>query len=273
MSPGREDVGMEEYLYTVAPKTITTVYKIIEVLVWSLMAVRLFEGNEHASLYQKYRLPPPEEVQNLIFSYLEKKKGKPFGLAVDVGCGTGQSTQILAPHFEKVVGLDISEAQIEKAKQDLYAANISYCLSSAEELPFEDCSVDLITASAAIHWFDIEKFLKEADRVLKPKGCMAFHCYNTNRTVHYRDCSESLTNVHSEMRNFLLNYANEKYEVVKTEYQEVLDTIPYPDKQRFLEIMGVSSNETNVELSIKHYGILACKPSQGRSSCAKPLIG
>ena len=36
-------------------------------------------------------------------------------LAVDVGCGGGQSTLAFAPHFKKVIGLDISAAQISEA--------------------------------------------------------------------------------------------------------------------------------------------------------------
>ena len=38
------------------------------------------------------------------------------GLAVDVGCGSGQSTNLLAPLFKRVVGLDVSESQIRVAE-------------------------------------------------------------------------------------------------------------------------------------------------------------
>lgn len=34
---------------------------------------RLFDGKDHAFIYHKYRIPPPEEVKNLILQYLEKK--------------------------------------------------------------------------------------------------------------------------------------------------------------------------------------------------------
>ena len=39
-------------------------------------------------------------------------------LAVDVGCGTGQSTRILSPFFRRVLGLDVSQAQIENARKE-----------------------------------------------------------------------------------------------------------------------------------------------------------
>ena len=41
---------------------------------------------------------------------------------MDIGCGSGQSTFGLAPHFKKVLGLDISEAQIAEAKKKAAAA-------------------------------------------------------------------------------------------------------------------------------------------------------
>lgn len=37
------------------------------------MTYRLFEGKDHASIYQKYRFTPPDEVKNIILQYLDKK--------------------------------------------------------------------------------------------------------------------------------------------------------------------------------------------------------
>ena len=47
-------------------------------------------------------------------------------LAVDIGCGTGQSTRPLAPYFENVLGFDISEAQVENAKKEDTPENVEY---------------------------------------------------------------------------------------------------------------------------------------------------
>ena len=49
-----------------------------------------------------------------------------LNLAVDIGCGTGQSTRPLAPYFEKVLGFDISEAQLENAKREETPDNVEY---------------------------------------------------------------------------------------------------------------------------------------------------
>ena len=50
----------------------------------------------------------------------------PLQLAVDVGCGSGQSTEPLADHFKEVIGVDISQEQINKATQASRNNNVSY---------------------------------------------------------------------------------------------------------------------------------------------------
>jgi len=50
-----------------------------------------------------------------------------FPLAVDVGCGPGvTSTSPLSPYFDKVLGVDISEAQIREANLHNEFDNIEY---------------------------------------------------------------------------------------------------------------------------------------------------
>ncbi|GBN73488.1 hypothetical protein AVEN_111294-1 [Araneus ventricosus] len=49
--------------------------------------------------------------------------------------------------------------------------------SSAEKLPFEEGSVQLLSAATALHWFDLDTFLPEARRVLCVNGVMAVYGY------------------------------------------------------------------------------------------------
>ncbi|XP_063286782.1 putative methyltransferase DDB_G0268948 [Pelobates fuscus] len=270
------------------------------------MATRLFEGKTHASYYQKYRFSPPQEVQDLIFNYIGERLSKPYGFAVDVGCGTGQGTKILVPYFEKILGTDISPAQIGEANNANDSPNVTYSVSPAEEMPVDDASVDLVTACAAAHWFNIEGFYKEVDRMLKPRGCLAICTYVSDMEVHYKDRSEQLTQVFKEVQEKLSLYENEKLRIVKTGYKELFDAIPYADKKwvenmrtkmpmllsdflgliqtfstfqnflkretekaeefivttekRFLEILGVSSTEIDIEVWLSNVCLLATKP-------------
>lgn len=45
---------------------------------------------------------------------------------MDLGCGTGQNTRLLSGHFEKVVGIDVSENQLEEARAVPGFENITY---------------------------------------------------------------------------------------------------------------------------------------------------
>lgn len=56
--------------------------------------------------------------------------------------------------------------------------NITYKVSPAESLPVDDASVDMVVAATAFHWFEHDAFLREAKRVLKPKGTLAVFGYH-----------------------------------------------------------------------------------------------
>lgn len=86
---------------------------------------------------------------------------------LDVACGTGLSTKALLEVGKHVYGTDISPEMLELAPdKDI----IRYSLAPAENQPFADRYFDLITVSSGVHWFEIEKFLTEAARLLK-NGC------------------------------------------------------------------------------------------------------
>lgn len=273
------------------------------------MTYRLFEGVKQASSYWKHRMPPPEQLMKRVLDFVEKQKG-PFELAVDVGCGSGQGTVVLAKHFASVVGTDVSPAQMEMALQHSKRPNITYRQCVAEELPFADSSVDLITAMSALHWFDRPRFLQEAHRVLKPRGCLAVLNFAIEMELSYPDCcSQALNQVCNEFYAVLAPYRRPHLGTsTAVLYKESYDSIPYPDKewhecvwvkrpmpllrymglvqsftsyqiflkedpqrattlsqdicQRLMSIMGVTSADTEVDVAIRYFYFLACKPQE-----------
>ncbi len=95
-------------------------------------------------------------------------------LAWDCATGSGQAATMLAACFESVTATDGSQAQLDAAEQ---RDNIDYRQELAENSSLEDHSVDLVTVGQALHWFDLEAFEKEVDRVLKPGGLLAVWSY------------------------------------------------------------------------------------------------
>lgn len=271
------------------------------------MTHHLFEGKDHASIYQKYRHTPPDEFKNIVLQYLDKKKGKPHVLAVDLGCGTGQNSRLLAPYFQEMVGIDVSESQVDEARAVPGHTNITYRTGTAEELPFPDGSVDLLTATSAAHWFDHSRFLAEANRVLKPRGCIALLCFSDSKTkFHYQNCGNRLNDIYEEVKKILSPFTSNRVAIAEGKLEELYKAIPFPDKERiecipasfsvsvrklvgfisswsmfqsykkkdpqvaedllvntqrrFLEEMGVTSPDTEVEQKMEFYCVLASKP-------------
>ena len=74
--------------------------------------------------------------------------------------------------FQKLSRFDISAKRIKQAKLQNKFDNIDYMEGSAENIPVEDKSVDLVVARTAAHWFDLEKFFDEVNKVLKSTGCL-----------------------------------------------------------------------------------------------------
>ncbi|XP_067121950.1 putative methyltransferase DDB_G0268948 isoform X1 [Centruroides vittatus] len=141
------------------------------------MARRLFEGYKHAAEYAKYRPRSPPAVAEKIIQYL-KEKITTLNHALDIGCGSGQSTALFASHFEKVTGIDVSQAQIEEAIKNNKFTNVEYKVSSAEDTKLENESIQLVAASQSVHWFDLDKFYNEVDRLLVPNGVLAMYGYS-----------------------------------------------------------------------------------------------
>ena len=93
-------------------------------------------------------------------------------LALDVATGTGNTALALAPHVRRVVGLDLTREMLEEARRvatERSIANVDWVIGDAARLPFQDDTFDVYVVRAAPHHFlDVEAFLAEAYRVLKP---------------------------------------------------------------------------------------------------------
>ena len=95
--------------------------------------------------------------------------------AWDTATGNGQAAIGLATHFTRVVATDLSPAQLQHAR---HHPRIEYRVASAEESGLPVHSVDLVVAAAAIHWFDLDRFYREVDRVTRRGGVLAAWTYH-----------------------------------------------------------------------------------------------
>jgi SAM-dependent methyltransferase len=108
----------------------------------------------------------------------------PVPRAIDVGCGTGQSTEALGRLAVHVVGLDASTNMIREARR---AVPRAFAVAKAEALPIRNRSVDLVVASAAFHWFDQRRFLAEARRIARRGAWLVVYDHGFSGTVEGAD--------------------------------------------------------------------------------------
>ncbi|WP_255372721.1 class I SAM-dependent methyltransferase [Corynebacterium sp. CNJ-954] len=119
-------------------------------------------GAEYATFRPSY----PTQVSGFLADHTSAT-----GVAVDVGCGTGQLSTQLADYFDRVLAFDPSESQIAAASDH---PNVTYEVASAEALPVPDSSADLVTAAQAAHWFALPDFYAEARRIGRPGALIAW---------------------------------------------------------------------------------------------------
>jgi SAM-dependent methyltransferase len=97
---------------------------------------------------------------------------------VEVGCGLGMFTFAMASRNQdlKIVAGDISDYAVTVAGSKLAPfANVKIMRLDAEDLPFENASVDIVTAfDVAEHLPNPEKLMEAAWRVLRPGGTFIF---------------------------------------------------------------------------------------------------
>ena len=104
---------------------------------------------------------------------LDKCKDK-SGLIVELGCGTGIDSIAMSGKDNYVMGIDISELAIKKARKRAEGIEgVEFKESNLEALPLEDNSVDVIASFFTFeHLFNPERVLSEINRVLKNNGVL-----------------------------------------------------------------------------------------------------
>ena len=119
--------------------------------------------------YSRYRPEYPEELYSYLASLCNEND-----LVWDCATGNGQAARGLSRKFKKIYATDASAQQIDSANGP---NNIIFQTGDAANSGLNEVSVDLITVAQALHWFDLDTFYAEVNRVLKPNGLLAVWCY------------------------------------------------------------------------------------------------
>ena len=93
--------------------------------------------------------------------------------ALDVGCGTGTFTRVLADRATRVDAIDLSPGMIEAARRNLLGrSNVRFEVADLLETPFESDRYDVIATLATLHHVPLELALNRLVTALAPGGTL-----------------------------------------------------------------------------------------------------
>lgn len=137
-----------------------------------------YENNEHPIAL----LRAENAVRNpWILDQIERGMGSHALDILDIGCGAGFLTNVLAPFGHRVTGVDLSAKSLEVAKQRDPTKRVHYLHGDAFALPYPEKSFDVITAMDFLEHIDRpEQIVHNVSRLLRPGGLFFFHTFNRN---------------------------------------------------------------------------------------------
>lgn len=96
-----------------------------------------------------------------------------FASVLEIGCGTGKNTALLAAISEQVLALDFSEGMLALARQKVTAAHVNFQQADlTQPWPCPADSVQLVIGNLVLeHIEDLSHIFTEAARVLQVGGC------------------------------------------------------------------------------------------------------
>lgn len=134
-----------------------------------------------ASGYAKHRPTYPAAIVDAILDGFP-----PPARVLDVGCGTGILTRLLAERGARVVGIDPNHDMLVTARATpCEGGKPDYRLGTGEVTGQPDASRDVITCAQAFHWVDPARALPELARVLLQGGRLALVWNTREQTTEF----------------------------------------------------------------------------------------
>jgi SAM-dependent methyltransferase len=145
----------------------------------------LYAGS--ASHYPIGRMPYPPSLADTIRTELSLD-GR--GRLLDVGCGPGSLTLLLAPLFEAAVGVDADRDMIVEASRharQVNVTNVQWRHLRAEDLPADLCAFRVATFAQSFHWMNRPVVARRVRNMLEPGGAWVHIDATTHQGVPGED--------------------------------------------------------------------------------------
>ncbi|WP_125722356.1 class I SAM-dependent methyltransferase [Flavobacterium ustbae] len=106
-------------------------------------------------------------------------------VVLDIACGEGYGSNLMSKDASFVYGVDIDDDTIGKAKLKYNEENLEFRVGSADKIPLESNSVDVVVSFETLEHHDKhEEMMLEVKRVLRKDGILII---STPDKLHYSD--------------------------------------------------------------------------------------
>jgi ubiquinone/menaquinone biosynthesis C-methylase UbiE len=143
---------------------------------WAVLTDPVKQGNlwKSEEFYQTGIL----EIDDLFKQLNAMNESVNLGAALDFGCGVGRLTAPLATHFRRVVGLDIAQTMLDRAKSLVNATNIEWVLNTKSDLQiFSNATFDFVYSNIVLQHMPVTlslEYISEFLRVSRPNALIVF---------------------------------------------------------------------------------------------------
>lgn len=168
-------------------------------------------------MFKNERTQPAIDLVNRIYVDNPRK-------IVDIGCGPGNSTQVLAQRFPNayILGIDSSLNMIETAKRDYPNLHFKVC-DAGKDLSILDNDFDVVFSNACIQWIpNHNELLRNMIGLLRKGGMLA-----VQTPMNYEEPIHKIISEVSTSEKWRSEFPNHRifYNLTQSEYFELLSEI------------------------------------------------
>jgi SAM-dependent methyltransferase len=113
---------------------------------------------------------PKWNHNNCYFPYLLRQIPSGTDVCLDIGCGKGELSALLAKRANRVIAVDLADKMIEYARSNNSADNIEYICGNILDMVYAPSSFDIIITTATAHHLPYDWLLEFAKEKLRPGG-------------------------------------------------------------------------------------------------------
>lgn len=137
------------------------------------MNIDIFNGKAQ---FYKARPTYPNECIDFLISKFNLNENS---VIADIGAGTGILSVPFLERGMTVLSVEPNTGMFNELKNNLSKYEKSFCYQAmAEETTLKDSSCDLIVVGSALHWFEIERFRAECERICDLKKVIILQIHN-----------------------------------------------------------------------------------------------